>query len=43
MKSITGNSVDINGKSLPVGKLYRDQFMKMGEGQYRQIITFPNH
>lgn len=31
VKSITGNSVDINGKLIPIGKLYRDPFMKVVE------------
>ncbi len=31
MKSVTGNSVDIMGKSIPIGKLYRDPFMKLVE------------
>jgi DNA-binding LytR/AlgR family response regulator len=31
VKSVTGSSVEVNGKSLPIGKLYRDQFMKVVE------------
>lgn len=31
VKSITGNSVDLNGKLIPIGKLYRDPFMKVVE------------
>ena len=31
VKSINGNSVDINSKSVPIGKLYRDAFMKVVE------------
>ncbi len=31
MKSISNNSVDVNGKQIPIGKLYRDPFMKVVE------------
>ena len=31
VKSINGNSVDISGKLVPIGKLYRDAFMKVVE------------
>jgi DNA-binding LytR/AlgR family response regulator len=31
IKSITGNSVDLNGKLIPIGKLYRDAFMRVVE------------
>ena len=31
VKSISNNSVDVSGKQIPIGKLYRDAFMKVVE------------